>query len=385
MTRLVVGCMTGTSIDSIDGALVRISGKGLHLSAEFIRGNSAPLGPLAPRLRRLADQEPMTAGEIAALSREFSLAHVPLIRELITGEKADLIAVHGQTVFHQPPVSWQMLTPAPIARELRTPVVFDLRAADLASGGQGAPITPIADWVFFRHHERPAAVVNLGGFCNVTLLDRGPEPAEIDHQTMQALATAEGRVLKPGEILPAKILFPVSGRDVCPCNHLLDTIARKLFQVPFDEDGRRAAAGSVNDDALEDLEGVLTSLASRRRSLGTGDELSEWVSRWRSHVSGQDLAATACEAVGHAISLAIGDARSVRLAGGGARNGALVAAIASNCAVPVSPLAGGMAEYREAAAMAVLGALCQDRVPITLPQVTGVKEPAPVAGVWVFP
>src|ERR1051326_2708377 len=107
-TRLVAGCMTGTSIDSVDAALVRVEGKGLEMRAELVRGASRPLGELAPRLRKLADQEPMTAGEIATLSREFSLAHVPVLRELMGKDRADLIAVHGQTVCHRPPVSWQM-------------------------------------------------------------------------------------------------------------------------------------------------------------------------------------------------------------------------------------------------------------------------------------
>ncbi len=356
MSRLVAGCMTGTSIDSIDAALVRIEGKGLGMHAQLVRGATRPLGELAPRLRRLADQEPMTPGEIAALSREFSLAHVPVLRELMGKDRADLIAVHGQTVYHKPPVSWQMLTPAVIAREMGVPVVFDLRAADLAAGGQGAPITPIADWVFFGLLPGATAIVNLGGFCNVTVLP--------------------GAGIPPSEI---------RGFDVCPCNHLLDTIARKLFFVPYDEDGKRAAAGRWQEDSLVDLEGVLASLAGGKRSLGTGDEALEWVSRWRAHVEPSDLAATACEAIGHSVAGRVKPAERVFLAGGGTKNAALVSAIRANTAARVSVPPSGVADCREAAAMGVLGALCQDRVPITLPRVTGVREPAPVAGVWCYP
>lgn len=247
-----------------------------------------------------------------------------------------------------------MLTPAVIAGAMRVAVVCDLRAADLAAGGQGAPMTPISDWVFFRRHGARTAVVNLGGFCNITILGGGgPET--------------------------------VTGLDVCPCNQLLDAIARKLFFAAFDEDGRRAAAGGVHEESLVDLEGVLAAQRSGRRSLGTGDEALEWLSRWRAHVKSEDLAATACEAIGHAIAAALGDVAGVVLAGGGTRNAALVGAIRGNATAPVSILEGGLAEYREAAAMAVLGALSQDRVAIMLPRVTGVAEPAPVAGVWVYP
>jgi 1,6-anhydro-N-acetylmuramate kinase len=262
--------------------------------------------------------------------------------------------VHGQTVFHKPPVSWQMLTPSVIAHALGAPVVCDLRAADLAAGGQGAPMTPIADWVFFRGDGSRTAIVNLGGFCNITLLGGGG-------------------------------IESIAGSDVCPCNQLLDAIARKLFFVPYDESGGRAAAGQVHEESLGDLEGILAAQRSGRRSLGTGDEALEWLSRWRAHVRAEDLGATACEGIGHAIAVAVGDASRVLLAGGGAKNAALVSAIRGNATAPVAVLEGGLAEYREAAAMSVLGALSRDRVAVTLPRVTGVAEPAPVAGVWVFP
>lgn len=355
--RLVAGCMTGTSIDSLDAALVRVRGEGLAMSVEFVRGVTRPLADMASTLRRLADQEPMTAGEIARVSWDFAVLHAEVLQELIAGTgPPTLVGVHGQTVFHAPPLSWQLLSAAPIARALGAPVVFDLRAADLAAGGQGAPITPIADWVMLRSGDELRAVVNLGGFCNATVL------------------TGEG----PGA---------VTGLDVCPCNHLLDTIARKLFHQPYDKGGARAAGGSVHDRALEDLDGALRSRRRPGRSMGTGDECAEWVSRWRAHISGDDLAATACEVIAQHIAAAVSGADRVLLAGGGVRNRALVRAIGSCCSARVEPTdAYGLpAEYREAACMAVLGALCQDRVPITVPRVTGVPAPAPLAGTWMYP
>lgn len=364
-TRLVAGCMTGTSIDSIDVALVEVRGRGLTMSARFVRGRTRSLGDLAIGLRRLADQHSATAGEIARLSREFALLHVEALRELLGTDAADLIVVHGQTVFHAPPVSWQMINPAPIARALRAPVVFDLRAADLAAGGQGAPITPLADWVLFRRAgATPAcmAIVNLGGFCNITLLPpvQGTEGGEIRE---------------------------IEGFDVCACNQLLDGIARELFGVPFDEGGRHALRGAVHPEALEDLVRVLRAQSRARRSLGTGDEGAAWISRWRARAAPDDLAATACEALGSVIAERVRPASLVLLAGGGARNAALAGAITSNASCRVEPLdaRGVPIEHREAACMAVLGALCQDRVPITLPRVTGVPAPAPVAGAWVYP
>jgi 1,6-anhydro-N-acetylmuramate kinase len=357
-TRLIAGCMTGTSIDSIDAALVYIEGEGVGMTARFVRGVSEGLGSLTSQLRELAEQVPMSAGQIAELSRRFSLAHIPVLQELLGQDKLDLIAVHGQTVYHRPPASWQLITPAVIAHALKAPVVFDLRAADLAAGGQGAPITPLADSILYRTLNRPFAVANLGGFCNMTLVGSGPLPQAI------------------------------SGGDVCPCNHLLDTIARRLFGSAFDTGGERASRGEVNSEALEDLDGILTSLQRSGRSLGTGDETVEWVSRHRSRMSGEDLAATACEGIASTLARSIpADCQTLVLAGGGVRNRALRIAIESccSCRVQISADAGIPAEYREAACFAVLGALSQDRVPVTLPRITNVPEPAPLAGCWVFP
>lgn len=364
MFRHVVGCMTGTSIDSLDVALVRIDGTGLDMRAAFLRGLTRPLGDLAPRLRAAAEQRPVTAGEIAALARDFALLHTDAVSGLLaeSGTRPDLIAVHGQTVYHAPPVSWQLFNPAVLAAGAGAPVVCDLRAADLARGGQGAPITPLADWVLFRHETERRAVVNLGGFCNITDLPASPVG---DHGSI-------GRI---------------AGMDVCACNHLLDGLARRLMHRPYDKDGAGALSGTVHDEALEDLSGVLASQTRAGRSLGTGDELDGWVSRFRARVGPEDLAATACEGLGQAIARRLGGGSSppdrVLLAGGGVHNVALVRAIGGWCSARVDRVDdhGVPASFREAAEMAVLGALCEDRVPITLPGVTGVGH-APVAGVW---
>lgn len=398
--RRVIGCMTGTSLDGLDAALVEIEGVGLAgMRAKFVRGVSVELGAVVAPLRKLAEQSPMTAGEIAGVMRDFSTRHVDAIRALIGGERVDLICVHGQTVFHKPPVSWQLLQPAPIVAELGVPVVFDLRAMDLAMGGQGAPITPIADAVFFAEMQRPFAVVNLGGFSNYTLCREGEAASDPREAGGGGRGHGGGGGWGGGR-----------GGDVCPCNLLLDAIARTMFFLPFDADGARALAGEVHEDARIDLEGIFASLGAGlgagpsaglgasvdaggssgkrpKRSLGTGDEVTDWISRFRAHVRGEDLAATACVVIADAIADHVREAETVLLAGGGARNRALRAALASACVgrVQLTDDVGLPGTYREAACFAVLGALCQDRVPITLPGVTGCRSPAPVCGAWVYP
>ncbi|RMF72420.1 MAG: hypothetical protein D6744_16880 [Planctomycetota bacterium] len=366
--RVVLGCMTGTSIDAIDVARVTIRGNGLEMRAEVQQCASRPLGELGDELRRLAGQQPFSAAAIARLARRFSDAHIDALRLVADGRPPDLICVHGQTVYHDPPDSWQLIGPARIAHALAAPVVFDLRAADLAAGGRGAPITPLADAVLFRE-TAPAVIVNFGGFCNFAML-----PAWSEN----------------GRIEPRRIV----GGDLCVCNHLLDGVARSCWGRAYDEGGARAAKGAVVGDVFDELVATLTQQRCARRSLGTGDELQDWVARYAGRLRGEDLARTACAAIAETIASADLATRSAEadpacaswlVAGGGALNATLLDELRRRVSGPVatSDARSVPATHREAVAMAVLGALCQDGVPITLPQVTGVPEPAPVAGAWV--
>jgi len=358
--------MTGTSIDGLDVALVAIEGHGLGMKASVVRCLSRSLGKLAESLRMLAEGKPLSAGLIAETARDISLFHLELLQELIGEDRVDLVAVHGQTVFHAPPLSWQLINPTVIAIGLGVPVVSDLRAADLASCGHGAPITPLADFVLFRAAGESRCVVNLGGFCNCTLLPRCP-----------AAVSAEDTAAWATEII---------GFDVCVCNQLLDNISRQLFKTPFDADGKRAASGIIQPEFYEDLLFRLESQATDARSLGTGDELRDWIDAYRDRYSPEDLARSACAAIAETIIRRTSSHDRLILSGGGVRNRTLVSEIRQRAGVPVelSDSYGVNASHREAAAMAVLGALCRDRVPITLPQVTGTTSP-PISGTWVLP
>ena len=386
--RIVAGCMTGTSIDGIDVAVAEIIGSGLALRVRLLASVSMELdgrqGPLAAELRQIAEQVPLAAGQVADVSRRFALLHADAVRAAAAKAQVrlDLVVPHGQTVFHRPPVSWQMFSPAVLARELGVPVVCDLRAADLAAGGQGAPITPLADWVMFRNvregageavgggaSEGATAVINLGGFANFT-------------------------VLPPGG--PERIC----AGDICACNHVLDQLARGRLGAAFDRDGAAAMAGRADAVRGAELEAICGAQARGGRSLGTGDEVQRWIDRaLASELSGPDLCATACGAIGAVIGRAVAgaaagsgaDLGAVLLFGGGARNAAVAEAIGrvvfeAGGRVRAGESTGVGAGEREALAMAVLGALCQDRVAITLPQVTGLPPgvAAPVAGVWTY-
>ena len=355
--RLIVGCMTGTSLDGLDTVLAEVTGTGLRLRGRVIARRSASLGKLAAPLRAFAEQQPMSAGAITKLSRDFALLHARTIAQLCASEHRalNLIVVHGQTVFHAPPLSWQLFNPAVLAHALNTPVISDLRAADLAAGGQGAPITPLADLLLYGHASERRTVINLGGFCNLTRL-----PAKRD--------AADARA-------------GTSGGDVCACNQVLDAVARAVLQRPYDPDGRHALRGISHPATEQALTKRLERQCQARRSLGTGDELAAWITS--RPLAPNDLARTACAAIATVIVQAAQPANRLVLAGGGVRNRALVAELTARSAVPVSASddLGIAAGDREALAMAVLGALCADGISPTLPQVTQVKR-APLAGVY---
>ena len=203
---------------------------------------------------------------------------------------------------HSPPDSMQIMNPWPLAQRLGCPVISDLRGADLAAGGQGAPITPVADWVLFRSLDEDRAIINLGGFCNVTTLPArsGPES--------------------------------VRGFDVCACNQVLDACARTALGRAYDEDGQAALSGTPDEAAVGALLAVLRDQASGRRSLGTGDECGACVERFCS-LAGVDLMASAARAIGTVIGERVRGPGAPVLAGGGVRNAALVRSMVAHVGV----------------------------------------------------
>lgn len=359
--RFVVGTMTGTSIDGdIDVALVSVHGRGLAMQAPLVLGRSFPLGPIADDLRRVAAQAPMNAAELARVAHAFGESHALAIAALCreAGVQPDLAVLHGQTVFHAPPLSWQLIDPWPVAVLLGCAVRYDLRGANIASGGQGAPITPLADFILFADAAKPKTILNLGGFANATLLP-------------------------PREAGPERI----RGLDLCACNHVLDRVAHTRLGRAFDEDGRAAAKGTPDLDIAREIAERLgadaAAQALRPRSLGTGDEAASLVERTA------DLEpSAACATVVEGLALALaarligaghGIGGTIVVAGGSARHRLLRERLAEHASSKVETSdehTGLPVAMREAAGMAVLGAMAEDGIPFSLPQVTGAASRA---------
>jgi len=192
---LVLGLMSGTSADGIDIALASISGAPPHLHAKLL-GHTSNKFPTALRkeILRVAEQHPITAGELSQLNfrlgevfAEAALAACRAFR--VSPKRIALIGSHGQTIFHQgKPVPYlsrpttstlQIGEPSIIAARTGITTVGDFRPADIALGGQGAPLVPYADYVLYRHEKLGRVSLNLGGIANVTVIPAAAKPEQI--------------------------------------------------------------------------------------------------------------------------------------------------------------------------------------------------------------
>ena len=192
---LVLGLMSGTSADGIDVALARISGAPPHLNTKLLGHTSSKFPPaLRKEILRVAEQHPITAGELSQLNfrlgEVFADAALAACRKFrISPKRIGLIGSHGQTIFHQgKPAPYlghatsstlQIGEAAVIAARTGITTVGDFRPADIALGGQGAPLVPYADYLLYRHEKLGRVSLNLGGIANITVIPAAAKPQQI--------------------------------------------------------------------------------------------------------------------------------------------------------------------------------------------------------------
>jgi anhydro-N-acetylmuramic acid kinase len=240
-SMLVLGMMSGTSADGIDVALARISGAPPNLKAKLLGHTSAKFFPaLRKEILRVAEQHPISAGELSQLNFRlgelFASAALSACREFrVRRLKIALIGSHGQTIFHQGrPVPYfgaptastlQIGEPSVIAARTGITTVGDFRPADIALGGQGAPLVPYADYLLYRHAKLGRVSLNLGGIANITVLSRAAKP----HQ--------------------------VFAFDTGPANMLIDALVSHftLGRKRFDANARLASQGRSMPTLLDEL------------------------------------------------------------------------------------------------------------------------------------
>lgn len=341
-----LGLMSGTSLDGVDAALVRTDGIRV---LEFGPFRTEPYdAAFRERLRAVLGGK----GDVAGVERDLTEIHTAAVKALLreAGRKeADLIGFHGHTILHAPEArrTWQIGDGALLARQTGIDVVHDFRSADVAAGGEGAPLAPVYHAALAAALERPLAVLNIGGVANVTWID-GPPSA------------------------PDLIAF-----DTGPGNALVDDWVRRHDGRLYDADGALAAAGRVDTGALAQL--LEHDYFGRRppKSLDRDAFSTAPVAK----LSVPDGAATLTAFTAHAVARAVAHfpapPRRWLVTGGGRHNRTLMAALAQALPGTVAPVEAARwnGDGLEAQAFAYLAVRSLRGLPLSFPGTTGVERP----------
>lgn len=230
----IIGLMSGTSVDGIDAAIVEITGHGLETTVNLVAFETFPFPPDVPQ-RVLALCQPDTSRVDDICEMNFYIGHLfaeavkhVLQKSGMSANAIDLIGSHGQTIHHLPrdpntdcndsryPSTLQIGEPAVIAHETGIPTIADFRVADMAAGGQGAPLVSYPDYLLFRDSDKTVGLLNIGGIANLT-------------------------------VLPANGSFDsVLAADTGPGNMCIDAVVSKITdgKERYDKAGQRAARGT---------------------------------------------------------------------------------------------------------------------------------------------
>ncbi len=370
--RLAVGLISGTSMDGVDAALVRIRGCGEATEVEVLEFATVSYPEdVQSALRELSVP---TCESLDALCRLnfllgelFAEAALSVLKQArIRADAVDFIGSHGQTVRHLPGptpflgreirATLQIGEPAVIAKRTGILTVADFRPADLALGGEGAPLVPLFDYLIFHSATQSRCLLNLGGIANVTVL-----PAKASRDEMLAF-------------------------DVGPGNMLIDQLCRELFSAPFDRDGQIASRGVVCEALLE--KNLTHPYFFRPPPKSTGrEEFGEafaadfLVDARRQKLESVDIVATATELTARAIAESLRrfvlprtPVDELVVSGGGAHNAFLLRSLRKHLdgiSVVLSDVYGISVDAKEAVCFAVLANETLMGHPNNVPEATG--------------
>ncbi len=372
-------------MDGIDAALVRISGSPERPRVRLLAFTAAPYRPEVRRLiARVAAGDPVGAGAISQLNyllgELFAEAALRACRRAnVSPKQLTVIGSHGQTIYHQGAASLeaghkiastlQIAEPAVIAERTGVPVVADFRTADMAAGGQGAPLVPMVDYLLLRHAREGRVALNIGGIANFTVIPAGAKPED------------------------------VFGFDTGPGNMVVDALVRHFTKgrQSFDAGGRVASRGKVDEPVLAE---ALADPFFRRKppkSAGReqfGESFAETHFLSRRRITFEDAVRTATELTARTIADAVErfvfprvKVHRLLASGGGARNKFLMqrlGALLPRLKVELSDLYGLPVDAKEAIAFAVLADRTMHGLPGNLPAVTGADRPV-ILGKIVLP
>ena len=366
----VLGLMSGTSVDGIDAVVAEIEGEGTGLQVRQVGFVTVPYPEEVRReILDVAKGASRSAEQICRLDHAvgdaFARAGLQVLEENgLSRDDLDLAGSHGQTIFHDPErtMTWQIGEATRIAAALGVPVVADFRRADLAEGGQGAPLVPLFDALVLRSADRGRALLNIGGISNVTVLPAG--------------TGTDG----------------VFAFDTGPGNVLIDEFLRHATEgrLSLDEGGRLAAKGKVDEELLDGF--LEHPYFYEKPPKSTGREvfgasfIALTLGAWgRSGEQLEDMVATLTEFTAMSIVGSVREyvlprtpVKEVFVSGGGVHNETLMRRLREELDdLSVEPLdaTGFSADAKEALAFAVLARETLLHRPGNIPGATGAKRP----------
>jgi len=369
--RLVVGLMSGTSADGVDAAVARLRGSGRGLSVEPLAFLHSPYDDvLREVLLRNAEAATSSVRELALLDALLARLFAAATREACEAAGVQLsdlhlIGSHGHTFHHLPEpqalagewvtATLQLGDPSALAVQTGVPTVGHFRSADVALGGEGAPLVPYFDWAILADDAETRVLLNLGGIANLTVL-----PAGGDREAVYAF-------------------------DTGPANMMIDALARRLLGAPYDRDGEAAARGTPDDALLESL--LADPYFQRPPPKSTGRERFGSAAVEGLVASGgraDDLLATATALTVRSVADALERFVLPRhlpdvliASGGGCRNPTLMRLLTEAVAplpVRIADAYGVDPDAKEALCFAVLAHEFANGTPTSLPGVTGARR-----------
>ena len=340
-----IGLMSGSSLDGLDICYVQFQQDDAHFQYNILAADCILYDD---NFRNTLRQAPnLTAFELAQLHTKVGKYFGELTQQFIAKNKIhnlDFICSHGQTIFHQPALSFtsQIGCGAQIAAQSQCKVICDLRSSDVAVGGQGAPIVPIAEKYLFPQYS---IFLNLGGIANISFHD-------------------ENTIL---------------AYDVCAANTLLNFLSKQK-KLDYDNDGNLARSGKIIPELLDEFNAIEFCKQTAPKSLGTEHVFEHWIALTQKYNQCiEDKLATAVEHIAIQIKNSILSHNTsynstILISGGGALNTFLIERIQQQTGIKTVISDILTIQYKEALAIAFFGLLRLLELPNCLASVTGAKK-----------
>ncbi len=315
-TRTVIGALSGTSVDAVDLVLVRIKGKGKLTKIKISDFKSYPINKkLKEHILSLSSAGKIKTEDLCRLN--FVIGNLFsecinkfIIRNNLTASKIDLIGSHGQTICHFPEnkklfgfdskSTLQIGDPSVIAVRTGITVAGDFRIADVAAGGDGAPLVPYLDYILFSDKKKNRAFINIGGISNVTYLKKSCIKNEV-------------------------IAF-----DTGPGNMVIDALMNSLFSKKMDKEGNIASKGHVNDKLFDDICSRDKYYKKKYpKSTGReyyGEEFVKFILGKSKNIDSKDIISTVTKYTAYTIYYNLKNFKTdeIIISGGGAKNKSLM-------------------------------------------------------------